>query len=331
MSNLSTRDTDYATGKKRPLPEFTPSDFSVGLTDFKKRFKPSLDNRVVTMPFIRRKITKAYRRYSTKYAKKPKKKMVLRPKWTVVNPNFECIKLKYIWFGRCDYIDSAVGVPATDKIIGQTEINLSCFKGPIKQIWAENSDLSMSTTGVKPATENRKYVSIQTASNPNPASSIAIKDMFSRGRVKGVKFKISLCNNEPDKICDFILYPSGKRLTGDQNNLRSPLVWAKMASEKWAWSKTCTGPAGSQNIVFYKGYYDLARAHGVTKEAYRSCQDYGFDVSTEDASDDPQNSSWLYLFMRTTTQEGELTGTDVKLNIELDYYYEFYEKNPISI
>lgn len=330
MSSLSTADTDRATGKKRPLPDYIPSDFSdIWVNpEVKRTNRGYIETPIVNMarygPFPNPGFRQRKRKIR-RYIRKNYKNKVSR--YITTNPNFSRYKLQYVFSLRYDRND---GASLDDTKVCHFQCNTSCLKDVVIQ-YGTTATFFLNSDGTAPATGTNKLYTMVTAASALPAGVLAIQDQFMRGRVVGVKYKFTIINNGQNQNLDILYGPTPNQALPNRTAMLDGTTWARIAGEKWIKEISLTGPAGSMMETSRYGYLKNHVTQGVTKQAYKTDNVFDFVVTTQNTRDVPTRNAYFNIWLRATAENGELEYPDVKIALTMDYYYEFFQHRAYSV
>lgn len=329
MSNLSTQDTDYLTGKKRSLPDYTPSDFTQQILDSIPRRRKIEKNKIVKMVILKKKIQKFKKRRVMATKKKSK------PKYKVSMPNFDRYALDYLWYGRVDentdgstiYLGSRV-----QRFVFNT--NSYGFMGNNQTVVNGGSGWNyiLNADGTAPSTGTLQQYSMTTAYSQVPTLDIAVRDQYRRTRSMGCAYDMSFTNNKPGHCIDIIVLKSTGTNVPTADDMQNPINWSRQGSQKYTKEYHLTEKDGSKNYKRIRGYMNNYAIQGMTREQYQGNPNVvitlPIDAVTNSVS--ANNGSFLYVYVRTTAENGALALGDYKFTFNMRMYYEFFEHRPLS-
>lgn len=339
MSTPSTAASDYFTGKKRELPDYTASIFEFESAPPSKRLFKQSD--------IVKKMAVTQKKTTTKtFVKKAgnfKKKITKNRKFKLSHPRFARYALDYVWCGRIDANDGTDQNPTTanpGSLIPRLAFNTMSygFVGNYQEVVIPGEvinsswNLILTNEGKTPATGSAKMYSMTTAYSQFPPMDVAIRDLFKKGRCIGVSYSLQVINNATNTNVDLIIMHTNSSLVPGQVQLQNPLVWSRMCNEKYTVERSLTGPNGSKNSCIVKGYINNPKIRGRTRSQFVAEDDNSFALPndlTQRVS--PKNDNFFYCWIRATDEAGNVVRPEVKYSLKMRFMYEFYDHRAFTV
>ena len=269
--------------------------------------------------------------YKPKFRGRPRRKGIKKykrqsfPRYIHVAPKAMSYKLDYNYAFNLSNLGTGLLDPAGG--IARVRLNISAFKDIMDQGPYSVSNYILNGDGTVPAGANARWdYSVMTVGTALPEGAAHISTTFARGYSVGAKIRASYVNNKVNTSVNLCLRGTGSVDPFAWVDYRSPSNWAALATSKWSYEKSTSGPSGSNNQVWFSKYFDCALIQGESKKDFVGHDRVRFNINQNLLTDVPEDSTWVYLFVRGIDNDtGALTLLEGKLNLSATVYYRFLE------